>query len=133
MPRDDYEVGYGKPPKHSQFQPGKSGNPNGKPKGSLGLRAELKAELSQKIPVTENGKTRRISKRRVVIKSLVAKAAKGDVRAADRLLHLIIQAEGFEDQRSPRHQLSDADREIVEQLVGQPDVQGSAAPPEQDR
>ena len=31
MTREKYEVGYGKPPKQSQFQPGQSGNPNGRP------------------------------------------------------------------------------------------------------
>ena len=29
---DDDKVGYGKPPKHSRFQPGRSGNPRGRPK-----------------------------------------------------------------------------------------------------
>ena len=28
----DYEVGYGKPPKHSRFKPGQSGNPKGRPR-----------------------------------------------------------------------------------------------------
>ena len=27
-----YEVGYGKPPKHTQFKKGQSGNPKGRPK-----------------------------------------------------------------------------------------------------
>ena len=31
---EDYEVGYGKPPKDSRFKLGQSGNPNGRPKGS---------------------------------------------------------------------------------------------------
>lgn len=128
MAKEDYEVGYCKPPKHSQFKPGKSGNSTGRVKGSLGLRAELKAELNQKVAVTENGKTHRIPKRRLVIKSLVAKAAKGDVRAADRLLHLVIQAEGFEDERPDRNRLCDSDRQILEQLLGE-----SAAPPTESR
>ena len=32
--KDDYKVGYGKPPKASRFKPGTSGNPGGRPKGS---------------------------------------------------------------------------------------------------
>jgi hypothetical protein len=32
--KSDYEVGYGKPPKKSQFKKGRSGNPNGRPKGT---------------------------------------------------------------------------------------------------
>ena|SRR5437868_14511965 len=34
---DDYEVGYGKPPKNSQFQKGVSGNPTGRPKKARDL------------------------------------------------------------------------------------------------
>jgi hypothetical protein len=33
-PRPGYEVGYGKPPDATRFQPGRSGNPKGRPKGS---------------------------------------------------------------------------------------------------
>ena len=30
--KKDYEVGYGRPPKKSQFRKGQSGNPSGRPK-----------------------------------------------------------------------------------------------------
>ena len=30
----DYAVGYGRPPKATQFKPGRSGNPRGRPKGA---------------------------------------------------------------------------------------------------
>ena len=33
----DYEVGYGKPPKHSQFRPGDTANPRGRPRDNAGL------------------------------------------------------------------------------------------------
>jgi len=42
MPRDHdygphYEVGYGKPPRHTRFEPGVSGNPHGRPKDAKNL------------------------------------------------------------------------------------------------
>ena len=117
MADDDEEVGYGKPPKHSQFKPGQSGNPKGRPRGARGLRTELRSELGELMTITENGKSRRVSKRRVVIKSLLAKALKGDVRAAEKVMQLWIQAEGFEDPRSERR-LSEGDIAIVNLLLG---------------
>src|SRR5690242_11170591 len=114
---DDDEVGYCRPPKHSQFKPGQSGNPRGKPRGARGLRTELRSELGELVTITENGKSRRIPKRRIVIKALIAKALKGDVRAAEKIMQLVIQAEGFEDPKSERNRLSDADHQIVELLL----------------
>jgi len=131
--RDGYEVGYGKPPRHSRFKPGASGNPKGRPRGALGLKAELKSELDEFVTVTENGRSRRIRKRRLIIKALAAKAAKGHVAAADKLLSLIIQAEGFEDERPAERRLSNTDALILEQFLGGGAGEGGAGvPPDSD-
>ena len=76
----DYLVGYGRPPKASQFRPGKSGNPKGRPKGSRSVWAFLKAAIEQKVAVTENGKTRRISALEVMLRRLVNDAMRSDPR-----------------------------------------------------
>lgn len=114
---DDDQVGYCKPPRHSRFPKGKSGNPRGRPRGARGLKAELKAEMNERVTITVEGKPKRIPKRRLVIKALAAKAAQGNVAAADKLLSLVIQAEGFEDERSVQRQLSDTDNLILEQFL----------------
>jgi hypothetical protein len=66
----DY-VGYGRPPKATQFAAGKRGNPKGRPKGSRTVGAILQDILSQKIAVTENGKTRRIPTLEAMFRRLV--------------------------------------------------------------
>ena len=83
-----YKVGYGKPPKAKQFKPGRSGNPKGRPKGSRNLATDLAAELGEQITVREDGRSRRISKQRALIKSLMARALQGDVRATAAMLAL---------------------------------------------
>jgi hypothetical protein len=85
---NEYKVGYGKPPKSAQFKRGKSGNPKGRPKGSLKLATDLAAELNEQITVREDGKPRRVSKQRALIKSLMAKALQGDIRANATVLAL---------------------------------------------
>lgn len=78
---DDYEVGYGRPPRHSRFKPGESGNPKGRPKEARNLATELELELKSGVTVREDGASRRVSKRKAVIKALVLKAMRGDTRA----------------------------------------------------
>jgi hypothetical protein len=83
---DDYEVGYRKPPRHSRFKKGRSGNPKGRPKGTKNLKSDLQEELQERILVREGDRAVTISKQRAIVKSLVAKTLKGDSRSATTLL-----------------------------------------------
>ncbi len=110
---DEYEVGHGKPPKHTQFKPGESGNPKGRPKGTKNLATDLSEELAETIVVTEGGKQLKISKQRAMIKSLLAKALKGDTRAATVLLKLLIDAEQANSRNAIAEALSEDDQAIL--------------------
>lgn len=86
--KTDYAVGYGKPPEHSRFQAGQSGNPKGRPKGSLNLATAVNRALREKIIVTANGRRKSMTKLDVAIKGLVNRAVKGDAKAMQQLLGL---------------------------------------------
>ena len=56
-----YDVGYKKPPVHSRFKQGQSGNSSGRPKGKVRVAdadAALNGALNALITVSENGKVR---------------------------------------------------------------------------
>ena len=93
MSTSDYQVGYGKPPVETQFQPGQSGNPAGRPKGTVRLNDIVTAELNSLITVQEHGSEKSISKLEAMVKSLVAEAIKGDVQAGKAVLKLAPAAE----------------------------------------
>lgn len=78
MAERPYEVGYGKPPKPAQFKPGTSGNPSGKRKPQPTLSELFDRILAEKVPVTERGQSRRMSKEEVFLRQMVAKAIAGD-------------------------------------------------------
>lgn len=82
-----YPVGYAKPPQATQFKPGQSGNPKGRQKGAKNFATLFEEELEARIPVTENGKRKKITKRRAAVKQVVNKAAGGDVKAIGTILN----------------------------------------------
>jgi Family of unknown function (DUF5681) len=82
-----YPVGYKKPPRHTQFKPGMSGNAKGRPKGAKNFATVIEKELRARIEVTENGKRKRISKREAIAKQTVNRAAVGDPKATSTLLN----------------------------------------------
>src|SRR5216684_5885090 len=85
----DYDVGYKKPPAHTRFQKGKSGNPRGRPKGSSNHLTVLRRVLDQKVTVTEDGKRRKITKIEAAMTQLLNKAALGDSRATQAMLKVV--------------------------------------------
>lgn len=81
-PARDYEIGDKRPPKHSQFKPGVSGNPRGRPKGSVNLRSRVTKHLRQSVTVTRNGRSVKMQKGDLIALQIVDTAAKGDLKAA---------------------------------------------------
>jgi hypothetical protein len=76
------EVGYGKPPKNTQFQKGISGNPRGRPKKAPDFDHQLIRESKSLMTINENGRRRRSSKHEVVIKQLMKQAMTGSTQAS---------------------------------------------------
>src|SRR6202140_2181750 len=111
----NYDVGYGKPPRHSRFEKGHSGNPRGRAKGSRNLSTLLDSALDERVIVSENGKRKRISKREAILKQLVNKTASGEPKSIQMLLTEIRLVEGRQPSAEPML-LDETDREVIRQL-----------------
>jgi hypothetical protein len=105
-----YRVGFAMPPHETRFRPGRSGNPKGRPKGAKNFATALEMELRTTVPVTENGRRRKVQKRQVIAKQLVNKAAGGDLKAIPLVLN----------EMRPREQ---AAADGLEEIFGGPEQQ----------
>jgi hypothetical protein len=99
-----YDVGYCKPPKHTRFKPGQSGNPSGRPKGSENLKTLFERVLKEQISLQDGNVTKKITKAEAVIRRVVIDALKGDSGSQQTLFRLAEQIGQFEatqqDQRT---------------------------------
>lgn len=126
QPSGDYEVGYARPPAHTRFKPGQSGNPRGRTKGARDLRGvmedALRKEFSQTVTIVEGGKPRPVNKLELIVVTNVNKAAKGDARALRELLALayrlgLLDAPQAAAMAMATHPFSDEDQAIVDRFL----------------
>ena len=113
----DYEVGYRKPPRHSRFVKGLSGNPRGRPPGAKNLKTLLSKALNQLVIVTENGGQRKISKREAIVTQLVNRSAQADLKAIQILLAMLRDIEGHAEAGSADPDVfTEADEQIIQRI-----------------
>ena len=113
----DYEVGYGKPPRHTRFKKGQSGNPRGRPSGSKNLKTLLNEALNERVVVAEEGGRRKITKREAIVTQLVNRSASADFRAIKILLDMVRDIESQTELASAETSaFSEADEKVIEQL-----------------
>ena len=112
----DYEVGYGKPPRNTQFKKGQSGNPRGRPPGSKNLATLVSVALNEPVIVVENGGRRKITKREAIIKQLVNRSTKADWRAIKILLDIVREIENRVEPETGESSFSAADEKVIEQI-----------------
>lgn len=79
-PEDD-RVGYGRPPKHTIWQPGRSGNPRGRPKGRRNIATIIREQAMQLITVTVGGRRRKMPRYAALLHQQWAEAFKSNAKA----------------------------------------------------
>jgi hypothetical protein len=100
-----------------RFQPGYTGNANGRPRKLRGVDAAVTRALQEKVTVTEQGQRRRKSKLEVTAAQIANKGAGGDLRAAKMAFDLAAKAEGNQQSAPGPIPLTENDRAIAERFI----------------
>jgi len=114
----DYKVGPGRPPLHTRFKKGQSGNPGGR--SAKSLLALLANALNEAVYMTINGRRRRITKREAIVMQMVDKSASADLRATKMLIDLMKEIEQKASVAAPPPEpprLAEAEEEVVQHFV----------------
>ncbi|AUW58950.1 hypothetical protein C1T17_13470 [Sphingobium sp. SCG-1] len=84
--QSSYEIGYGKPPVHSRFAKGQSGNPNGRAKRIKTLNVIVREQMTQAVTIRSGGRDKKVSRAEALVMKAMEAASKGDLRAIEKLL-----------------------------------------------
>src|SRR2546423_5905109 len=109
----DYQVGRGRPPLHTRFKKGQSGNPGGR--STKSLPALLADALSETVVITIDGRRRKLTKREAIVTQMVDKSARADLRATKMLIDMMKEVEKRAGVAAPP--LAEADQEVVQTLM----------------
>lgn len=101
MDKKSDKTGYGNPPKESQFKPGQSGNPSGRPLGSKNLRTLFFEAVNKSITTKENGEEVVMTGLELMVKNSCEKAMKGDINSIRFIDRMIQQLEMSQNNMHP--------------------------------
>ncbi len=79
--RTEYKIGYGRPPQHTSFRPGRSGNPRGRPKVQPSAQALLLEEAVKLVKVKTGDKIVQVPRVRALMRKLLDLGLQGNVAA----------------------------------------------------
>lgn len=109
-----YEVGYGKPPRHTRFKPGESGNARGRPKGAKNVKTYLLNALNEKVVVREGGRSRKITKLEAFVTAVINGSIKGNSKFAVLLMNTLIRyVDTGNSEGAGEEELSNEDLEVL--------------------
>ncbi|MBU3626600.1 hypothetical protein ICN48_10195 [Polynucleobacter sp. JS-Safj-400b-B2] len=111
----EYDVGYGKPPQHTRFKKGQSGNPAGRRKGRANLGTLLNSVLHATVQINERGKRVTKSKLEIALTQVANKAATGDLKAIAMITRLAQFSEDIT--RSELELRLNADQQITKEMA----------------
>jgi hypothetical protein len=111
-------VGYRCPPESARFKKGQSGNPKGRPKGSLNVATVFIKTLREKVVINENGQRKTVTKLEAAIKQLVNKAASGELPALRHLVELARDSEARQNMPGVQNPvIGELDQEVIDGIL----------------
>lgn len=129
-PCGSYEVGYRRPPVASRFRDGVSGNPKGRPKGSKNFRTEFDEVLAQSVVLNENGRRRRMPKRRAILMQVINRALNNDPRATGLVFDQIARNEDSGNAPVAFNFGRPFDAQVIDDIVRRIRLAGESSPPD---
>jgi Family of unknown function (DUF5681) len=127
--KNDYEIGYRKPPKHSQFQPGQSGNPAGRRKGLRNFKTDVVSTLAMPLKVKEGGRTRTRSTQEAALMMIRNKACQGHDPSLKCLFELAQRFNSDADETGSDQALSTEDETILDAYRAEVLADAAMTPP----
>jgi len=126
---DDYKVGYRRPPRHTRFEKGRSGNPNGRPQGAANAKTIVSRAINERVRIREGETERAMTKLEAMLQGHLVKAIKGDARSAGLVINLVTRLGLLADTESESFTaLSEEDHAILEDYVRSKTGPGAGKP-----